>query len=255
MGGAVSRDDGRGVTKTEALAAMSAVPSLLLVCDYDGTLTPIVPHPSLAQPDQTTIEVLERLVGAPRTTVAVVSGRKRSDLEAFLPVAGLVLVGGHGSETGEAIVLDEEDEALLKTLVSDLEAISASAPGALVEVKKTSVAIHYRQVEGGGEGVVARVMTGPARRPGVRVVAGKKVVELSVSRKDKGDAVRHLRRDHPADIACFIGDDVTDEDAFRALEPGDFGIKVGEGETAANLRLVSQAEVVPFLAEIASRRT
>ena len=77
---------------------------------------------------------------------------------------------------------------------------------------------------------------------------------LSVSRKDKGDAVRHLRERHLAGTVCFIGDDITDEDAFRALLDGDVGIKVGEGETSAIMRLESQADVVPFLEDLASAR-
>ena len=97
-------------------------------------------------------------------------------------------------------------------------------------------------------------MIGPARKPRVRVLAGKKVIELSVSRWDKGDAVRRLRERHAADMTCYIGDDVTDEDAFGALSTADIGVKVGSGETLATMRLESQTDVVPFLERLAAAR-
>jgi trehalose 6-phosphate phosphatase len=243
------------MTRDEALSVLASASDLLLMCDYDGTLTPITSHPALARPAAPTLESLAMLVEAPRTEVAVVSGRRRSDLEGFIPVDGVILVGGHGAETGQSVDLDEEGSILLRSVVNELEGIATSSPGTLVEVKQTSAALHYRHAEDSPEEILTRVMTGPARHNGVRVLYGKKVIELSVSSKDKGDAVRRLRSAHPTHVACFIGDDVTDEDAFRALEDGDVGIKVGDGATAAEFRLATQDEVVPLLAEVAFRRS
>lgn len=243
------------MTRDEALSVLISAPDLLLLCDYDGTLTPIKSHPALARPAAATLETLRMLVEVPRTEVAVVSGRRRSDLEDFIPIDGVILVGGHGAETGQPVDLDEEDSILLHSLVTELEGIAASSPGTLVEVKQTSAALHYRHAEDSPEDIVTRVITGPARHNGVRVLSGKKVIELSVSPRDKGDAVRRLRSAYPAHVACFIGDDVTDEDAFRALEDGDVGIKIGDGATAAEFRLATQGEVVPLLAEVAFRRS
>lgn len=242
------------MNREEAAAALATARRLLVACDFDGTLTPIVEHPSLARPNPATVAALRRLAEAPDTVVAVVSGRRRSELAEMLDLEGVDLVGGHGSEGEDEPDLDDEAIELLGLLRSDLEGIAYGMEGALLEVKPTSVALHYRQAPGAGEDLVARVMTGPARRSGVRVLAGKKVIELSVSRKDKGDAVRQLRERHLAGTVCFIGDDVTDEDAFRALLEGDIGIKVGEGETSAIMRLESQADVVPFLEDLAAAR-
>lgn len=238
----------------EAAAALATAQRLLVILDYDGTLTPIVEHPALARPSRSTIHALERLASVSDTAVAVVSGRRLSDLEDFLDVDGVDLVGGHGAESEEGPDLEEDDLELLGAVRADLEEIAEANPGVLLEVKPTSVALHYRQIESSGEEIVARVMTGPARRSGIRVLAGKKVVELSVSRRDKGDAVRQLRERHLAGTVCFVGDDVTDEDAFRALLEGDVGVKVGEGETSAVMRLESQSDVIPFLEELASAR-
>ena len=240
--------------EVQAAAALANARHLLVIVDYDGTLAPIVEHPSLARPNRSTLAVLKRLASAPDTTVAVVSGRRRVDLEDFVSVDGVDLVGGHGAESDDAPELEQEVRELLDQVRTDLEEIAEANQGVLLEVKPTSIAMHYRQVEGAGEEIVAQVMTGPARRSGVRVLAGKRVVELSVSRRDKGDAVRQLRERHLAGTVCFIGDDLTDEDAFRVLLEGDVGVKVGEGETSAVMRLESQADVVPFLEELAAAR-
>lgn len=242
------------MTPEEAATALCTARQLLVVLDCDGTLTPIAEHPSLARPNRATLAVLERLAAASGTEVAVVSGRRRAELEDLFPIEGIELVGGHGAEWEEKTRLEARERELLESVRSDLEAIAARHPGTLIEIKPTSVAIHYRQAEGEEEKVVEEVMIGPARKPRVRVLAGKKVIELSVSRWDKGDAVRRLRERHAADMTCYIGDDVTDEDAFGALSTADIGVKVGSGETLATMRLESQTDVVPFLESLAVAR-
>ncbi|MFO7299425.1 MAG: trehalose-phosphatase [Actinomycetes bacterium] len=243
------------MTPEQAAAALASAATLLVVLDCDGTLVPITDHPSLARPNRETLTVLEQLTGVDGTHVAVVSGRPRSQLEDLFPVPGIELVGGHGSEwEGADPPVDEDDRHLLDEMRSWIEDIAAAHPGSLVEIKPASVALHYRQFEGDEASLVEQVMLGPARLPRVRVLAGKKVVELTVSRRDKGDAVRQLmERLHP-DLTCYLGDDLTDEDAFAVLGPNDIGIKVGEGETRAVLRLESQADVLPFLQNLVRAR-
>ncbi|HEX7098418.1 MAG TPA: trehalose-phosphatase [Acidimicrobiia bacterium] len=242
------------MTSEEAAAALATARHLLVILDCDGTLTPIADHPSLARPNRATLAVVERLAAAPDTFVAVVSGRPRSELEDLFPISGVDLVGGHGAEWEGDEELDGEQRELLGKVRSDLEAIAAGHPGTLVEIKPTSIAIHYRQAIDAEEKVVEQVMRGPAQRPRVRVMAGKKVIELSVSRWDKGDAVRRLREKYDADLVCYVGDDVTDEDAFAALLANDVGVKVGPGDTQASMRLESQTDVVPFLESLAVAR-
>lgn len=237
-----------------AVGQLAGAPQLLMMIDYDGTLAPIVADPEMAQLDDATRRVLDEMSRLPDTLVAVVSGRRRADLVEFLDVPGLLLIGGHGAETGEPVELDDADRVTLDGVVTELERIAQLGDGAFVEVKPTSAVLHVRQVKAGGDRLKALALDGPGRIPGVRILPGKEVVEISVSRIDKGTAVRELRARHPEGIACYIGDDVTDEDAFSALDPPDIGIKVGEGETLADLRLGAQDEVMPFLQAICGRR-
>jgi trehalose 6-phosphate phosphatase len=242
------------VSLETAIRSLAEADSLLVMTDYDGTLTPIVTDPDSAHIDGATASVLAELAELPDTLVAVVSGRRLADLVGFLDVRGLVLIGGHGAETGEPLIIDQDQRMSLDKVVDELEEIARLEEGAFVEVKQTSAALHVRQVANGGMRLVALALEGPGRRPGARVIIGSEVVEISVSDVDKGTAVRGLRARHPGSVACFIGDDVTDEDAFAALGPRDIGIKVGEGHTIAALRLAGQGEVRPFLEEVVALR-
>jgi trehalose 6-phosphate phosphatase len=87
--------------------------------------------------------------------------------------------------------------------------------------------------------------------PSLTLKPGKNVLELAVTDADKGRALRRLRTELGAAAAIYLGDDVTDEDGFRALQPGDVGIKVGDGETAAAHRVADIAAAVAALEDLA----
>src|SRR5690606_41295134 len=120
-----------------AATARCRARQLLVVLDCDGTLPPIAEHPSLARPNRATLAVLERLAAAPGTEVAVVSGRRRAELEDLFPIEGIELVGGHGAEWEEKTRPEAREQELLESVRSDLEAIAARHPGTLIEIKPT----------------------------------------------------------------------------------------------------------------------
>jgi trehalose 6-phosphate phosphatase len=93
-----------------------------------------------------------------------------------------------------------------------------------------------------------------SRYAGVHVLHGKRVVEVSVVRADKGTALLALRDEVGADVVAYFGDDVTDEDAFRALGPEDVTVKVGRGETAARFRVDSPEDAAAALRLVLDRR-
>ncbi len=246
----------------ELIAAIKVAgrsPRLLVGCDYDGTLAPIVDDPAKAHPLREAIVGLRGLAALVDTHVAVISGRALRDLAVLSRLPHEIhLVGSHGSEfepdmTGR---LDGSQVALLEAIVADLRARVGRVPGTSVEIKPSGVTFHFRTADQtAGEAEATAIRTQWAERDGVVVRDGKCVVELSVLDAHKGVALDHLRHSLGADTVIFIGDDVTDEDAFGVLRGPDIGIKVGDGTTAATYRVDSPQDVSAVLARLHEERS
>ena len=113
-----------------------------------------------------------------------------------------------------------------------------------LENKPAAIVVHVRGAEPAvAERVLDAVRTGPAQLPGVESTEGKAVLEMAVVQVSKGAAIDTLRGRLGADAVLFVGDDVTDETAFARLRPGDVGVKVGEGDTAAGYRVGTPEDV------------
>lgn len=241
------------------LRLAARTPNILVACDYDGTLAPIVANPDLAVPVRESMVALRTLASQPNTHVAVISGRSLTDLAELTGLPTSVhLVGSHGSEfdAGFAKSLSEAQRALHKRLVGMLSEIASAAPGFLIETKPASVAFHYRNAPPEeAERAVARVNDGPASLPGVFVKRGRKVIEIGVVGMNKGTALEAVRTKVGASMVVFIGDDVTDEDAFATLSSRDVGIKVGSAPTCASHRLADPQEVARWLARLVEIRS
>ncbi|MGO1051183.1 trehalose-phosphatase [Crossiella sp. CA198] len=241
-----------------AIIQLARTPRLLVACDYDGTLAPIVADPERARPLPESVNALRSLAALPATTIAVISGRALRDLATLsrLP-AEVHLVGSHGSEFDVGFVheLDAAAKDRLTRVRRAIEEIVTDAPGVHLEFKPASVAVHSRRAEPEvGERVFAAVRQGPCTWADIQVTEGKAVIELAVIQTDKGHALDVLRHQVAASAAFFIGDDVTDEKAFVRLTGPDLGIKVGEGETAAQYRIPDTAEVALVLAFLLEER-
>ncbi|SDY25532.1 trehalose 6-phosphatase [Saccharopolyspora shandongensis] len=240
------------------IVQLARTPRLLVACDYDGTLAPIVADPTQAKPLPESVHALRSLAALPATTTAVISGRALRDLATLsrLP-AEVYLVGSHGSEFDVGFVHELEPEAtqLRTELQIALQDIVRGKPGVTLENKPASVAVHVRRAEAEvAEEVLDTVRTGPAAWEGVQVTEGKAVIELAVVQTDKGNALDALRHQVGATAAIFLGDDVTDEKAFARLHGPDLGIKVGEGDTLATYRIGSTTEVATVLAFLMEER-
>ncbi|MEV0082018.1 trehalose-phosphatase [Saccharopolyspora sp. NPDC050642] len=240
------------------IVQLARTPRLLVACDYDGTLAPIVADPTQAKPLPESVHALRSLAALPATTTAVISGRALRDLATLsrLP-AEVYLVGSHGSEFDVGFVHELEPEAtqLRTELQIALQDIVRGKPGVTLENKPASVAVHVRRAEAEvAEEVLDTVRTGPAAWEGVQVTEGKAVIELAVVQTDKGNALDALRHQVGATAAIFLGDDVTDEKAFARLHGPDLGIKVGDGETLAAYRIGSTTEVATVLAFLMEER-
>ncbi len=231
---------------------------LALFLDFDGTLAPIAAHPRLARLDAGLRRILGEL--AARIPVAVVSGRAAQDLRRLVGLDTLYLAGSHGFEIlGPGGLIHDEGApfaAALDAAERDLEAAVADLPGVWVERKPYAIAVHYRDAPAETVAPLAERVAGVARRhPALVTRDGKKVIELRPAKDwDKGTAVLWLlgKVARPGVRAVFVGDDTTDEDAFRRLEGRGPGIVVGEDQrpTHATHRLRDPREVRAFLAAL-----
>ena len=236
----------RPLTLDEAIERFTSLPESLIGVDFDGTVAPLVDHPDLAIPEANAVDALRIIAGQPGRLLAVVSGRALEDLRARLgDIDGAVFIGEHGNELGE----ESEPDLLVATMATLVDELARALPGSFTERKARSVTFHYRNVVGdSAEPALERIRTWVGDHPEVKVIEGKKVVELTTATSDKGEAILELAGARPI---LYIGDDTTDETVFSVLRPDDVGIKVGEGMTAAEYRVEDVPGVVTILEKIA----
>lgn len=241
-----------------AAAIGNRTPALFL--DYDGTLAAIAPRPDLAVMPAEARAVVRRLSAL--CPVAFVSGRDLDDLAAMVALDDLIYAGSHGfdlrgpdlrRQVGVEYVpdLDDAERALHDRL--------GGIAGALVERKRFAIAIHTRQVAAPEKHLVADAVRAVARKQErLRVTGGKELFELRPNLPwDKGRAVLALLEalglEEDGTVPIYLGDDETDEDAFRALSGRGIGIRVMDGaaETAATWSLRDPVEATAFLGRLA----
>ncbi len=230
--------------------------------DYDGTLTPIISHPQDAWLTDSMRQTLRELAGS--LPVAVLSGRDLQDVRRRVDIDGIVYAGSHGFDIAGAGGLRRQLGAAYLPVLDMAEAELREAldeiPGAQLERKHFSVAAHYRNVNTNDAFKVAQAVDAVAAKLELRRIDGKKVYELLPRIEwDKGKAVMWLLKalglEHENVRPIFIGDDKTDEDAFRALKQCGVGILVGKQSesTAARYLLRDPAEVERFLQMLIAR--
>ena len=245
-----------------ALRELSRVKRLLVALDFDGTLAPEVDSPEKARALPTNRDAVLRLLALPRTRVALVSGRS---LKSLIEVADLpdnvLLVGSHGIEIrlddpADRVSLDTAELEQVEVLHEVLGEVADSIPKVWLETKPAGFALHTRLASEHNSRLAHLVALSEAQAEveNLTVRRGKDVLEFSVRSTTKGEAIEHLRRYTAADAVFFAGDDVTDEDAFDALVPGDVGVKSGPGPTEADFRVAGPDEIAYVLEALATFR-
>ncbi len=219
---------------------------LLLLTDYDGTLTPIVPNPDDAWLPEAVRDDLQALARSPRIHAGVVSGRDLADLRERVVVPEAVYGGCHGLEIEGPGMSFRHPEALaqqeaLLAIGLELSLRAPAVPGMLVELKRLGVAVHYRHVAPDQVKHVEMEIVRAIQQGGNRLKSyhGTKVIEIQPQVSwTKGDcviwireAVRHAART-PLTV-FYMGDDWTDEHAFEALVENSITISVGSGVPAS----------------------
>lgn len=238
----------------ERLKAIARTPLLLVACDFDGTLSELVADPSSACLHPRALAALDRCISMAWTSVAIISGRSLSDLRARLgELRPQFMAGSHGAEIADAgLELSSRQAESLDRLEQILDRIAHRVHGVRVEKKPASVVLHYREASrSDGLASAEAAISECASLPEVHVRHGSMVVEFMVVSASKGDTLHLARHRRGATGVIFIGDDVTDEDAFRSLSPHDLSVHVGDGQSIASHRVASVADVAELLDSLA----
>jgi trehalose 6-phosphate phosphatase len=241
---------------------------IALFLDYDGTLTPIVETPQEAVTPAEINGLLKELLKSRRCRVAIITGRALKDIQAKVGIKGLIYAGNHGLEIeGPDIKYKSQVSPKLRSAFDgvkrELEERLARVKGLLLEDKGLSLSLHYRLVDKRKIPLVKESL-GQAVRPYlnrriIKVIDGKKVFDIRPAVQwDKGKVVLWLlaresfRMGDKSIVPVYIGDDATDEDAFRALRNKGLTIFVGSAsrESQAKYYLKDTGEVVELLKKI-----
>jgi len=240
---------------------LSGQREFFIALDYDGTLTPIVSRPDLAVLSEEMRETVRNL--AKSQSVAVISGRDLEDVRNLVKLDNIIYAGSHGFDISS---MDRKKEGFQmgKEILPELDSAEKALhsrvdriTGALIERKRFSIAVHYRQVEDGDISLIEEIVDEVLNKfKSLTKGKGKKVFELKPDIQwDKGKALLWvldaLERDLENSLTIYIGDDITDEDAFRELKGKGIGIIVKDNEpdrtTFAEYALNNTSEVGRFL--------
>ncbi len=247
-----------------AVAAFSQAKSRLLLLDYDGTLVDFASRPGAAVPPVELLPLLARLAADAQTTVVLISGRARADLERwFGQTAGLWLAAEHGAImrapttkewTAQRPNYTDEWKAAVRHV---LEHFVARTPGSFIEAKEFSLVWHYRMADPEFGDWLAHELAATLEQmlaeTELRAMHGHKIVEVKPLWANKGEVLTRLGAVVPGADFCFAaGDDRTDEDLFARLPADVWSVRVGSGGSRAKYCLAQPAEVRQLLHRFAA---
>lgn len=243
--------------------APNTVPHLAIFTDFDGTLVEIAETPDAVEVPDTLADQLQRAAEELDSAFAVLTGREIADIDRYLAPLHLPVAGAHGTQRRRADgVVETIDPAAIigaEEIAHAVAPLVAANPALLLETKEGAVALHYRQAPELETAVRIAMEEAIHSVTDFTLVPGKMVLEARPRAASKGQALRAFMREEPflGRTPIFIGDDTTDEDAFIAAQDlGGVGIKLGEGDTAARMRIANVASVhalIRGLGDIAAR--
>lgn len=233
--------------------------STALFLDFDGTLVDIADQPHEVQVPSGLVQTLQALDGYLGGAVAVISGRPIAQIDDFLRPLQMPAAGVHGAErrsaSGEITLMATQP---LDGVEQAARQLAARHAGLLVEGKRGSIALHYRQAPELEALCLAAMQAAVDASPGLTLLHGKMVIEAKASGSSKGRAIEDFMREAPfaGRTPLFVGDDVTDEAGFASVQRiGGLGVKVGEGPTVAAQRIATPEQFRQQLHDVIAART
>ena len=256
------------IKKVESLINKKA---LLLFLDFDGTLAPIVSSPDKAHLSGRFKKLIGGLAECKDTKVAIISGREMKDLKKRVALKGIIYAGNHGFEIDGpnlsfATPMARGFKSAMNSMRELLKKHLRLIDGAIIEDKVFTTSVHYRMVKPEEtlkvKNIFYKVVEPYILKKICRITAGKKVFEIRPNIKwDKGEAVTWLLARHKVFfgedvVPVYIGDDNTDEDAFKKIAGRGIGIVVGnEPFSMARYYVDNVPEVYRFLNILSQMRT
>ena len=240
-------------------ARIQQAQNLFLFMDYDGTLTPIVSRPELALCSSKVKRHLEKLRDLPGVYLAIISGRTLEDLREKVGVLGIIYVGNHGLEIENPDgrykkILSSARTRELKRITQNLQNSLKEIPGILFEEKGPILSVHYRNVSQNFFEQISQILEEELQqwKDRWKMASGKMVWEIRPKVDfHKGKAVREILKTFPSQglLPIYLGDDQTDEDAFRVLQGRGISVFIGPGRlpSEADFFLQNPDEVQEFL--------
>lgn len=231
--------------------------------DYDGTLCPIMPRPEMAQLDASMRKILENLAQNNRFSIGIITGRSLDQIKSLMGVKNIVYAGNHGLELrGPGFYYvhagTKRFNPVLREVNAALRPLTKSYAGSFVEDKGVTLTYHYRLMD---ERLISSLHAGILRRLShwldrkeIILIQGKKAFEIRPGVNwNKGSAVRWiLLHENPEAFPIYIGDDRTDEAAFKALQDRGITIRVGNNSASyAKYFVKDTCEVEEFLSLLA----
>lgn len=233
-----------------------------LFLDFDGTLVPIRDNPAKCVLTPGIRDYLEAIASSENACIAILSGRTVNDIKKKVPLQHIYYGGNHGLEiSGPHISYTHPDALRTKHVIDkvrrEIEKGVGNIDGVLIEKKKFGFTLHYRMANREGKALIKstfyRIIAESPEPQAVSVLQGKKVLELAPKVSwDKGKAALFLLQKQKRNyLPIYVGDDLTDETAFKALNEDGLTVRVGRSKkTAAKYYLKGQWEVSKFLQHI-----
>lgn len=230
----------------------------VLLLDYDGTLAPFQTDRHHAYPYPGVVTILNRIMHSGKTRVVIISGRPVHELQALIhPLSNLEIWGAHGQEhllADGTYRLNALDPAIVESLKQMETHLNTTGLSSTIETKPGGIAIHWRGLPSSEMQKVQQLaqqeLEPLVQRPGFKLLSFDGGVEIRAAHPDKGDAVSAILKESAPDTPiAFLGDDLTDEDAFRVLNGHGLSILVRKEyrKTEAQAWLRPPQELIDFL--------
>jgi trehalose 6-phosphate phosphatase len=254
------------VDMADFYARLGAARERVLMIDYDGTIAPFKIRPEQAVPYPGVAESLRALMNQGNTRVVIVSGRRAAEVAELLPLGRRPEIwGAHGWErvTAQGETHMQEPDPAVKEALAQAESAAAavSVPGTRLERKPASIAFHWRGLADSAVGAVRERVTAawkPLAEGGLlELMPFDGGLEMRACGTNKQHAVKAVLSETPPDAAvAYLGDDITDEDAFRAVKSQGLAVLVRPEyrETAADVWIKPPQELLAFLDNWRGRR-